>query len=309
MKIIFFGSAEFSIPALKVLASSGHDLIAVVTQPDRQKGRGLKVSAHPLEQTAKDHDIKVLKFEDINSPEPIALLKGLGADLFIVIAFGQILSQRLLDIPSLYSINIHASLLPKYRGAAPVQWALINGERRTGISIIRMNASLDKGDIISQEAVGIEEDDDAGLLSQRLAALGADLLMRTMDMIDSGNVRFTRQDDTLSSYAPKLKKDDGIIKWEMHAQGIVDLIKGCSIWPGAYTYFDGRLLKILKAEASSSTQEARAGSVVRADKDGIVVACGSGSVIIRRLQLEGKRPLSADEFIRGNRITNGTVFV
>lgn len=307
MRIIFFGTSEFAVAPLEALLKSRHRVASVITQPKKQRGRGLKVSPQALEEQAQKYGLKVLRFEDINSKQTEEFLKKQKAELFVVVAFGQILSEAILEIPSSYSINIHASLLPKYRGPAPVQWAVINGEKKTGITIIRMNEFLDKGDIIAQKETAIGEDEDAASLSRRLSLFGAELLIHTLDKIESNDVKFTPQDETKASSAPKLKKEDGLIDWKKDAVSIKNLVRGLQPWPSAYTRLDGKLLKILEVNLSAQTEKAAAGSIIRSGGEGILVACKEGAVLINRLQLEGKRPLTAAEFLRGRPLKKGII--
>ena len=300
MKIIFFGTSEFAVPALEALIKSSHQVAAVVTQPKRQRGRGLKVLPLPVEEAAQRAGLAVLRFEDINSKEAMESLKEQEAQVFVVVAFGQIFSKGVLEIPTRYPVNIHASLLPKYRGPGPVQWAIINGEKKTGVTIMRISRPLDKGDIITQEELEISRDEDAGHLSRRLSCLGAELLIQTLDKIGSDEVKFITQDESKASYGPKLKKESGLIDWEKDAVSIKNLIRGCLPWPSAYTYLDGKLLKLLEVSVSGPAKGQSGGEVISGSEEGILVACGEGALLIKRLQLEGKRALTAAEFLRGH---------
>lgn len=308
MKIVFFGTSEFAVQPLEALINSRHKVVSAVTQPKRQRGRGLGVLPQAVEEQARRFGLEISRFEDINSEQAAGLLKEQKAQLFVVAAFGQILSKQNLEIPTYYSINIHASLLPKYRGAAPVQWAIMNGEKKTGITIMRMNESLDKGDIIAQEELEIGDDEDAASLNKRLSSLGAELLLQTLERIESDDVRFTPQDESKASYAPKLKKEDGLIDWKKDAPSIKNLVRGCYPWPSAYTYLDGKLLKMLEVNISAGIKDAAAGSVIQSSEEGISVVCGDGAILIKRLQLEGKKPLAAAEFLRGRPVKKGTIF-
>lgn len=305
MRIVFFGTSELGIPSLKALVRYKHIISSVVTQPQRQRGRGLKVLPHSAEMAAKDLGLPVLQFDNVNSQKSVELIKGFDADLFIVVAFGQILGEPLLRLPRLYALNIHASLLPKYRGAAPIQWALINGDEKTGVTIMRMNQYLDQGDIMLQKGLAITDDDDAATLSEKLSQVGAELLIEALKNIEQGTVQFMAQERSLVSSAPKLKKQDGRIDWLKDAVSIRNLIRGCYPWPSAYTYLDKKLLKILKAEAVDDRPKEIAGSIIQADKETIKVACGKGALLITHLQIEGKRPLSTEEFLRGCPLDKG----
>jgi len=304
MKILFFGTAEFAVAALEALLKSKHKVAAVITQPEKEKGRGLKVLPSAVEERAKAKELKVEKFEDVNSQSALKSLKAHNADMFVVVAFGQILSNELLEIPKLYSVNIHPSLLPNYRGAAPIQWAIINGEDTTGVTIAKINEALDSGDIISQKKVFIDEEDNSATLSNRLSHIGAELLMEALDGIEKDTILPIVQDSSRATYAPKLKKENGLIDWHEDAQSIANKVRGLSPWPSAYTYLDGKLLKVLEATVSSTSNDT-VSSIIRADKKGILVACGTGSILITKLQLEGKKPLKTDEFLRGKPIKPG----
>ncbi len=305
MKIIFFGTSEFAIAPLRALLRSGHDISFVVTQPRRERGRGLKLLPTDVEAYSQEEGVKVSACKDVNSKEFIERLKRSRADIFIVVDFGQILSDELLNIPKLFSLNIHASLLPKYRGAAPIQRAILDGEKETGITIMKITRPLDSGDIIARMKVEIESNDDSVTLRKKLSNLGAELLIRTLKRIDKADVTFTKQDESKATYAAKIKKEDGLIIWISSGQRIINQIHACNPWPSAYTYFEGKLLKVLKAEVLGKDKDAKPGFVVGAEKDKIVVACKDAYISIIELQLEGKKPLSAAEFLRGYPLPEG----
>jgi len=309
MNIIFFGTSEFAAKSLEALMASSHETSLVVTKPMRQKGRGLKQEPTAVENCATKAGLKIATCGNVNSKDCKDALKRAGGDVFVVVDFGQVLSDEVLRIPRLYCINLHASLLPKYRGASPIQQAIINGDKITGVTVMRVNRILDSGDIMSQEETEVGGDEDAQALSQRLSALGAQLLIRTIDDIEAGRAKFEAQDDSKATYAPKLKKEDGMVNWQKDAASIKNLIRGCYAWPSAYTYLEGKLLKILKAEELVGNKEVESapGAVIKADNSGIVVACGRGAIIIKRLQLEAKKPLDASEFLRGRPVRPGVV--
>jgi methionyl-tRNA formyltransferase len=309
MRIIFFGTAEFAVGSLKALVNSRHEVACVITQPQREKGRGLKLAKSPVEEYALTRSLQVFEFDDVNSSQAIKVLKDKEADLFVVAAFGQILSQEVLNIPGLYPINIHASLLPKYRGASPIQRAILNGDKKTGITIMLIDNFLDKGAIISKSEVKIEPDDDAIKLTARLSKCAAELIIKTIDKIEKGNVKFTPQDDKDATYAPKLIKADGLIDWGRDAREIINKVRACKPWPSAYTYMGEKYLKILDAEKVLSRQKEKAspGEVLVSFKDELIIACKNSSINIKELQLEGKKPLKTDEFLRGHNIEQGTI--
>lgn len=311
MNVVFFGTSEFAVPALRGLLDSKHKVLALVTQPDRKRGRDLKVSPPPTKVLALTRNVPAYQPQDASGRDSIEYLKGLGADLFVVISFGQILKAEVLAIPKFYSINLHASLLPKYRGAAPTNWALINGERSTGLTVIKMNERMDEGDIILKEPLAIDDEDTNITLSEKLSGAGKDLLLKAMDLIGSEKGTLEKQDEKEATYAPKLKKQDGLVDWNDNAHTIHNRVRGLLPWPGAYTHYEGKILKILNTEVSDSRAEKalKYGEVVDVIKDkGIVVRAGSGDLIIKYLQLEGKKALDADSFVRGHKIGKGYIF-
>ncbi|MDP2943857.1 MAG: methionyl-tRNA formyltransferase [Candidatus Omnitrophota bacterium] len=308
MNIVFFGSSSFGGPSLESLLDSKHRIFCVVTQPDRQKGRGLVKVATPIKILALNKRLKFYQPDNVNSTQSIELLKSLKADLFIVIAYGQILSADILRTPKIFSINLHASLLPKYRGAAPINWAIINGETLTGLTIIKMNEKIDAGEIILQKKVDIEPTDTEITLEERLAKQGADLLLECLNKMEEDSLSLLRQDETLVSFAPKLNKNDGLIDWQKEAVKIQNLIRGVEEWPAAFTYYKGKILKIFKVTISSPTDNGLAGQpgeVVRVDKKGILVATGKYNLLIEELQLQGGRRMKVEEFICGHQICAG----
>jgi len=310
MNIIFFGSANFSVPSLKAILTGGHSISSVVTQPDRQKGRGLQIAETAVKKIAKDAGLNIYQPPRVNTDEVIKFLKSLSPDLFVVVAYGQILSQEILDIPKVFSINAHASLLPKYRGAAPINWAIINGDNKTGITIIKMIDKMDAGPIISQETLDISEDDTSVTLEEKLSSLAAQLLLYAIKSIENKDYHLTAQDETKVSLAPKLKKEDGQINWNKSGQDICNLIRGVLPWPGAFTYYNGKLLKIYRARVSSQVREfasSNPGEILEASKGGIVVFTGKGNIIIEELQIEGKKRMDVKEFIAGHKICVGDI--
>ncbi len=311
MNIVFFGSSNFAVPSLKALKTSGHTISCVVTQPDKKKGRGLSLGATAIKELAREFNLKIYQPENINIPEAIKLLKTLNPDLFIVIAYGQILSQEVLDIPKIFAINVHASILPKYRGAAPINWALIKGEKVTGITVIKMVKKMDAGPVIQQKEVEISNEDTAITLEDKLSHFAAHLLLTTLSSIENSNYNLITQDENKISFAPKLKKEDGRIDWNKPACDIYNLIKGTLGWPGAFTHCQGKLLKIYRAESlkvSKCQSVGSPGEIMEISKEGIVVSCAEGSLIIQELQLEGKRRMTIEEFITGHKINVGKIF-
>lgn len=326
MKIIFFGSSAFGLPSLKSLLGSGHSISCVVTQPDRKKGRGLHIAESEIKLFSQSAGLTVYQPEKVNAPDAADFLKKCGADLFVVIAYGQLLRQELLDIPRIMPLNVHASVLPLYRGASPINRAIINAETETGITLIKMSANMDAGPIILQKKTSISNEDTAVTLENKLSSLAAQALLETLELIGNNNYALTAQDEGKATFAPKLKKEDGLIDWNKRASDIYNLIRGCLGWPNAYTYYNGKLLKIYKAkiagfpvqpfdlvrlrspQAAQDRQVSRLpGQVTDISKEGITVATQEGGLTIEELQIEGKRRMKAEEFIAGHKIHKGEI--
>jgi methionyl-tRNA formyltransferase len=305
MRIIFMGTPEFACPTLKVLIERGEQIVAVVTQPDRPKGRGQQTLAPPVKLLALEHGIPVLQPVKVRHPDAIEEIRALKPDLIVVVAFGQILPKALLEIPTRGCINVHASLLPRYRGAAPLNWCIINGETETGVTTMMMDVGLDTGDMLLKRTTPIDPDEDTSSLHNRLSGIGAELLAETLDLAAQGLLVPEKQDDTLTCYAPMLKKEDGLIDWGKDAPGIKNLVRGMTPWPGAFTYLEDKLIKVYRVQ--SALGSGSPGEVLAAGRDGIEVACGEGSVLIHELQLEGKKRLPAAEFLAGCKLTPGAV--
>ncbi len=308
MNIVFFGSSSFAVLALNALVRTKHRISCVVTQPDRQKGRGLHLECTAVKAAAQAGGLEVYQPPKINTDEAVNYLSALKPELFIVISYGKILSRRILAVPKIFCVNIHASLLPGYRGAAPVNWAIINAEKTTGISIIKMVEKMDAGEILLQKSTDIADDETIITLQDKLSGIAAELLPVVLGAIENNNYRLTPQDETRVSFAPKLKKEDGLIHWDKSAYQICNLIKGLLLWPGAFTYYKGKLVKIYKARlfCSPEPQSPRSpGQIIEVSKEGIEVAAGKDSLIIQQLQIEGKRVMRADEFIAGHKICPG----
>jgi len=305
MNIIFFGTSKFAVPSLVAIAKSRHKILAVVTRPDKAGGRGMHMLQSPVKMTAKDLGLEIHQPADVSSEGIAKILMAKRGDFFVVISYGQILKKQILDIPKRYCVNLHASLLPKYRGAAPCNWAVINSEKKTGVTIIRLNERMDAGDIIASQSINISGDDTSQDIYNQLALVGAETLLATLSLIESKKERFIPQDEKFATYAPKLKKQDGLIDWKKPAEEIRNLIRGTQPWPGAYTYLDNKLLKIYKAETVGGFSAVTPGEIVKIDKDSFIIACGKDALIIVELQLEGKRCMSAEEFLRGVHLKKG----
>lgn len=304
MKIIFFGSSHFAVPALEALIRGKYEISCVVTQPDKKKGRYLHLGVTDVKALALQAGLRVFQPENINSAHSVELLKSLNADLLVIVAYGQMLSQEVLNIPKIFPLNIHASLLPKYRGAAPINWAIIRGEESSGVTIMRVIKKMDSGAIIMQKEITIHEDDDAVLLESKLRDLGAELLLKSIQAIKDENYRLIPQDEKKASFAPKLVKSDGLIDWSRPAIQIYNLIRGALPWPGAFTHYKGKLLKIYKAGIiTGSNESSQFGQVVNISKEGIMVATGKDFLVIQELQLEGKKRMRVEEFASGHKIS------
>jgi methionyl-tRNA formyltransferase len=309
MKIVFFGSSHFAVPALEALIKSKNEIVCVVTQPDKHKGRHLHISGTEIKSMANQSGLKIFQPENIKSKESVKFLKNSEADLFVIVSYGQILSQEILDIPKIMPINIHASLLPRYRGAAPINWAIINADKKTGVTIMYVSAKMDAGPVIMQKEIKINEDDTFLSLEEKMSKLGAELLIQALISIENKDYRLVDQEEDSAVYAPKLKKEVGLIDWNAQAVNIASQIKGVLPWPGAFTLYRKKILKIFKAEVIQlfSSHKAKPGEVFRIDKDAIVVACGKGFLKIKELQLESGKRMPAGNFIIGHNLPAGEV--
>jgi len=303
-RIIFMGTPEFACPTLQILIERGEHLLAAVTQPDRPKGRGQKLMPTPVKELAGKHDIPILQPNKVRDPAFIETVLSLKPDVIVVVAFGQILPKTLLDIPPRGCINVHASLLPRYRGAAPLNWCIINGEKETGVTTMMMDPGLDTGPMLLARSTPINASEDIISLHNRMSHMGAMLLAETLDRLSSGDVTPRLQDEALTCYAPLLKKEDGLIDWQQDAHNIHNQVRGMAVWPGAYTFLDGIMLKILRAQIG--TGSGTPGSVITASKGKIEVACLNGSIYIEELQLAGKKRLDPISFLSGCPIAPGT---
>ena len=309
MKIVFFGSAHFAVPSLEALIKSKQEVVCVVTQPDKKKGRHLQVSGTDVKSTAVLAKLKIFQPENIKSKESVKFLKDLEADLFVIVAYGQIFSQEVLDIPKLMPINIHASLLPRYRGAAPINWAIINGDKQSGVTMMFVTLKMDSGPVILQKEVKIDDKDTSVTLEEKLRRCGAELLIDTLGIIDSRSYRLVDQDEDKVILAPKLKKEDGSIDWGLSAMDISNQVRGLLPWPAANTVYRGKRLKIFQADVFPlfPNHKPLPGEVVRADKDRIIVASGRGFLAIKELQLEAGKRMSAQSFIIGHQLAAGEI--
>lgn len=306
MKIVYMGTPDFAVGPLKALIEAGHEICAVVTQPDRQKGRGKEVSPSPVKECAVKYGIPVLTPVKIKAAEAVEELKKYPADIFVVAAFGQILSEEILNMPKYGCVNIHASLLPKYRGAAPIQWSIIDGEKETGVTIMQMDKGLDTGDILFQEKVPIAEEETGESLFDKLAETGAKLIVEALAKIERGEAVPVKQEDNNSCYAKMLTKSVGKIDWNKSAAEIERLIRGLNSWPSAYTEYKGKQLKIWKAEVLPHI-EGEPGKIAKVTKDAVIVCTKDGALSLQEIQLEGKKRMSTKEFLLGRTFEEGEI--
>jgi len=307
MNVIFMGTPDFAVSTLEGLIKSNHKIIAVVTRPDRPKGRGREILPSPVKVVAEANKIDVLQPEKVKEPDFVKKLREYIADCIVVVAFGQILPNEILSFPRYGCINLHASILPKYRGAAPINWALIKGEIKTGVTSMLMNEEMDTGDMLIQREVEIKEDDNAGTLYDMLSRIGSDVVLETLECLEKGEIKRVKQDASIATYAPKLKKEDCLIDWSIGAKKIVNKIRGLTPALGAYTSYNGKRLKITNAEYLIKEVKAEKGEVFEVNRNGIKVICGDGLVIIKNLQPEGKRVMGVGEFISGHNIKAGEI--
>lgn len=308
MRIIFMGTPQFSVPALCALVEAGHDVIAVVTQPDKPKGRGKEVQMSPVKEKAVEYQIPVYQPVKARDPEFVQLLTDLTPDVIVVAAFGQLLPKSILTIPPYGCVNIHASLLPKYRGASPAQYAVINGERVSGITTMMMAEALDTGDMLDQEEVELDPKETGGSLLDKLGAVGEKLIVKTLKKMEEGTAVLIPQDESKMNYVGMIKKSMGNIDWTMEAVSIERLIRGLNPWPSAYTNWNGKTLKLWDADVVEKDYDGVCGQVVETGKDYLIVKTGKGSLSIRELQLQGKKRMIAGDFLRGYKLLEGTVF-
>lgn len=304
MRVIFFGTAEFAVPSLERLVTSGHRVVLCVTRPDRPQGRGLKPEPSPVKQAAERLHIAVVQPERLTTDA----LRGHAADIGVLAAYGQIVRRDVLEGFSRGMVGVHPSMLPKYRGAAPVAWALLNGETRTGLTIFQMNERLDAGDILLQKLVDIEPHEDAAALTARLARLGGELAVRALDAAERGSAHLVPQDDGQASYAPKLSKTQGRIDWNAPAAVIERMVRATTPWPGAVTAWRGEPLKIVRAALAPAIGSKPPGAVMQAGPDALIVATGEGALAVTELQPAGRRRLSAREFLAGYKVQVGDRF-
>lgn len=299
------GTPDFAVGTMEALLKAGHEVVLAVTQPDRPKGRGRAVQHCAVKAAALAHHIEVYQPKRIREPECVAHLKGYGPDIMVVAAFGQILSKEILEMPKYGCVNVHASLLPKYRGASPIQWAVINGEKVSGVTTMQMDVGIDTGDMLESVEVPLAEDETGGSLFAKLADAGAKLCVQTLAHIQDGTVKRTKQDEAQATHVGMITKGMGKIDWAKPAVEIERLIRGLDPWPSAYTALDGKTLKVWKAAALEGGDPSQAGRVTLSDKRQLVVQTGEGRLSLLEVQLEGKKRMPVDAFLRGFPVKEG----
>ena len=307
MKIIFMGTPDFATASLRALVEGGHDVALVVTQPDKPKGRGHKLCPPPVKEYALEAGIEVYQPQSVKTDEAYEKLSSYGADAFIVAAYGQILPERVLNIPKHGSINVHASLLPKYRGAAPIQWSIANGENVTGVTIMQMDKGLDTGDMLLKTEVEITETETGETLHDKLAIAGADVLIKTLSKIEDGTIVRTPQDDSLSCYAPMLSKQTSKIDFTKSPKEIVNLIRAMNPYPAAHTQYNDLRMRIFSAKAAADNADAECGTILDASAEGIKIKCAGGAVVATEIQFDGKKRMAVSEYLKGNHIDSGVI--
>jgi len=307
MKIVFMGTPEFAVPSLKMLLNEGYDVAAVVSQPDRPKGRKRVLTPTPVKEVALENGIPVLQPLKLRSPESVDELAKLQPDLIVTAAYGQILPKAVLDLPRLGCINVHGSLLPQYRGGAPIQRSIMNGENVTGVTIMYMAEGLDTGDMISRVEVSITDEDTAGTMFEKLSVAGANLLRETLPELIAGRIEAVKQDDSLATYSPNLTREDERIDWSRSSRDIFNQVRGLVPWSGGFTLWNDEVFKIWSCRVTANASDAEPGTVLACDSNGIEVKTGDGSVILTQVQPAGKKAMDASEFIRGGKMTKGTI--
>jgi len=307
MNIVFFGSGNFAVKVLESIDRRVFPTSLVVTQPDRKKGRHLRLGATPVKTFALDQGLNIFQPEDVNSAESLEMLKGKHADIFLVVSYGRILSGRLLDVPSIMAINIHSSLLPRYRGAAPVNRALIQGEKTTGITFIKMNTGMDRGDILLQKALKIGRHDTTPVLDEKLALLASKYINKLLAAIEFGRYHLKKQCENTASYAALMHRQDGLIRWQETSIEIYNRFRGCYGWPGTFTFFRGKILKILALRPGRRLTEAKPGTIVKVEDNALVVACKQGTVVISEVLPESHKKMPVSSFLAGHDVRVGNI--
>ena len=309
MRVIFMGTPDFATGTLEKIVLAGHEVVGVVTQPDKPKGRGKTLMPTPVKEVAVKYNLPVYQPKKVREPEVVELLRGLKPDVIVVAAFGQIISKEILEMPKYGCINVHASLLPAYRGAAPIQWAVINGDKESGVTIMQMDEGIDTGDMIEKVVVPIDKDETGGSLFEKLSQAGAELCVKVLtDLEDGKAVREKQPEESTTPYAKMIDKKMGAIDWEKPAKEIEQLIRGLNPWPSAYTKLQGKTLKIWKAEVLEQDSKEAPGQIAKVTKDSIAVQTGQGLLKVLELQLEGKKRMDTASFLRGYTLKEGENF-
>lgn len=307
MKVIFMGTPDFSVPVLTSLVEGGHEVVAVITQPDKPKGRGKEMQPTPVKEAAMRYNIPVYQPVKVRDEEFVKVLESFNSDIMVVVAFGQILTKNILDMPKYGCINVHASILPKYRGAAPMQWSIIDGEEKTGVTIQHMDEGIDTGDILAIEEMTLDKKETYGSLHDKLTVMGGPLVLKVLEDFENGTITREKQNDEESSYVKIIKKSFGKIDFAMDADKIERLIRGLNPWPSAFTTFNNKTLKIWDADVIDKEYEGECGEIVEVTKHTFVIKTGKGALQVNELQLEGKKRMTTDAFLRGVTVEKGVV--
>jgi methionyl-tRNA formyltransferase len=302
MSIVFFGTPRFSVPSLKTLLDAGEDVSAVVTRPDKRAGRGKQMHQTPVKELALERGLDVLQPTKMKDPAFVERLKGYAPEFFVVVAYGRIITPEMLAIPTRGTVNLHASILPKYRGASPIAWAIINGDSETALTTMLMNEGLDEGDVLIEERFVINDDDTTESLSARLSGAGGDVLLRTLRGMREGTVT-PRPQEGQTTYAPLLKKDDGLVDWTKPAREIYNFVRGMYPWPAAFSFLGDRRIKLFRVAVEEGSAEP--GAVAEVRRDAFTVGTGEGLIVVEELQPEGKRPMATRDFLSGHRLAPG----
>lgn len=306
-RIIFMGTPEFAVPSLRTLLAGPDQVVAVVTQPDRPRGRGRKLTPPPVKTAALEAGVPVLQPASVRTPEFLNEIKSYSPDLIAVTAFGRILPGTLLNLPPLGTLNVHGSLLPRYRGAAPIQWAILNGDATTGITIMQMDEGLDTGDMLLGRTLAIEPNDTAATLAARMAELGGTLLCETLALLHQGKLTATPQNEAQATAAPPLTKEQGLVDWNLPAEVLSCRVRGLDPWPTAYTFHKGLRLRLFSPSVTAGESYETPGSIIRADQQGLLVATGRNRLLIKEIQIEGGKRLALQAFLRGRELAGGTI--
>lgn len=310
MRIVFMGTPEFAVPSLEILVKNNRNVVMVVTQPDKPRGRGYRVSCCAVKECAQKYNIPVIQPEKIGSSEAVEQLRQLKPDLFVTCAFGQFLTRDVLNIPRLGTVNVHGSLLPKYRGAAPIQWAIINGEKKTGVTTMLTVLKMDAGDILLSKEININDDMTAGQLHDRMSILGAELLLDTIQRLEEGNITPIPQDEAEATYAPRIDRETGKINWDAPARAIHNLVRGTDPWPGAYSFLNGKRMRIWKTTVYDEEKISgeKPGTIIEVNKDGFIVQAGKGILNISEIQCDSGKRMKVEQYFCGYKVKSGDCF-